>query len=62
MDAALEKAFGCPIAIATDPQFTGALGAALLAETMGVIYDRLPPSDARNDRGTGAVGRHHGLC
>jgi len=35
MDTALAEAFGCPVAVAPDPQFTGALGAALLASELG---------------------------
>ena len=31
MDTALEKAIGCPVKISQNPQFTGALGAAILA-------------------------------
>lgn len=31
MDAALEKAIGCPVKISKDPQYSGALGAAILA-------------------------------
>jgi activator of 2-hydroxyglutaryl-CoA dehydratase len=35
MDAALAEAIDCPVTIAPDPQFTGALGAALLAGEIG---------------------------
>jgi len=31
MDRALESALGCPVSIAPNPQFTGALGAAIMA-------------------------------
>jgi activator of 2-hydroxyglutaryl-CoA dehydratase len=31
MAEALSAALGCPVAVAPDPQYTGALGAALLA-------------------------------
>jgi len=37
MGAALEEAFGCSVNIPPDPQYTGALGAALLAEETGRI-------------------------
>ncbi len=33
MRSALEEAFGCPVALAPEPQLTGALGAAILAAT-----------------------------
>jgi predicted CoA-substrate-specific enzyme activase len=41
MAHALESALGCPIAVAAEPQFTGALGASLIAaEESGVLPTR----------------------
>jgi len=42
MDKALEAALGCAVQVAAKPQFTGALGAALLAGQEGTSLPRRP--------------------